>query len=393
MATAMLVETWEFESSSSAGKFYKTQWDQTSGLVSCQCRGWTIKKLNRVRECTHMSDVVLPELRSRGLRVQVREDNWFAERVGKDGEKPLKTLAKKVSDAVLADPKSPFNGVVARGQATMPTRVHTNGFIEPMLAHQMPDGRSIADYDDEWVLEEKFDGIRIGVRVEAGTVAAWSRLENTRALPPKIADAMLRLPDTYVDGELVVRGGASWDVAAGMNSGKELLVVFDVLMLLGKPTMGMPYSDRRALLEEMMRSLSDTPCVLVPPHLKPRTDAMLKKMWAEGREGLMLKNTKAIYRPGTRSDQWLKVKRKQEVTLTIVGYEAGLTGAHAVALLAGTVNGKPVEGKCGINPNSLKAQIERDPDAFLGRQLECVYQQMTPGGSFRHLRMVRMVPR
>lgn len=50
------IKTWTFPSSSSPGKTYETvQWED--GSLSCECRGWTVKKEGRERSCTHTDQV------------------------------------------------------------------------------------------------------------------------------------------------------------------------------------------------------------------------------------------------------------------------------------------------------------------------------------------------
>ena len=50
-----VAKTWWFESSSSSKTYQTLQY--TDGTTSCQCRGWTIKKAGKERQCRHTRDV------------------------------------------------------------------------------------------------------------------------------------------------------------------------------------------------------------------------------------------------------------------------------------------------------------------------------------------------
>jgi hypothetical protein len=66
------IRTWgPFDSNSSDSQYY-VQLNET-GFLSCQCRGWTIYK-DRPRSCTHITDIVIPEM---GYRVEGRGQYLF----------------------------------------------------------------------------------------------------------------------------------------------------------------------------------------------------------------------------------------------------------------------------------------------------------------------------
>ena len=79
-------------------------------------------------------------------------------------------------------------------------------FISPMLAKVMPD-----DFDPEsdeglgWTAEEKYDGHRITTRVIQKLTKSWSRYGRERTMPDHIVRDLKKLPDCYLDGELVDR--------------------------------------------------------------------------------------------------------------------------------------------------------------------------------------------
>ena len=51
-----------------------------------------------------------------------------------------------------------------------------------------------------------------------------------------------------------------------------------------------------------------------------------------GLEGIMAKERNSTYRPGTRSSQWLKIKKRQTLECLIIGYTEGKgTAGHRSA--------------------------------------------------------------
>jgi hypothetical protein len=93
------VKSWNFRSSSGSGQ-YRTQLNAT-GLLSCNCRGWTFKKQGKPRSCKHTTEVAENE----GYRLKVIGDYLFVE------DKALKTAKSKFSGA--STPEQKFMQLIA----------------------------------------------------------------------------------------------------------------------------------------------------------------------------------------------------------------------------------------------------------------------------------------
>lgn len=156
---------------------------------------------------------------------------------------------------------------------------------------------------------------------------------------PDIAGAADRdLPDVdlVLDGELVVwsDGRLAFDAlqrrmnrtrVAARRLARELpahYVAFDVLHL-GRNLMPLPYTDRRAALEELFAEYAlGPPWTLCPA----TTDRALAERWIRewapaGLEGLLIKDPSSPYMPGSRS-RWWKY-RLRDTTEAVVGAVAG----------------------------------------------------------------------
>lgn len=261
-----------------------------------------------------------------------------------------------------------------------------NGFIEPMLARALPDGQTIDDYaSDDYILEEKYDGHRLIVRLSAGEVFAFSRAAKTRVLPPHLREALrLVAPGTY-DGELYIPGHTSTDVTRVDRQHQLRLVLFDILNVdgahgAGRNTIDIPGHERRLLLEEAVSLIDHTDVVFAAPRCAV-SDAGLQEIWDRGGEGAIIKRVNARYRPGKRVPEWIKFKKQQAATVRITGFKAGKYGPHSV--ICGT-DSEGIEVQVKSRNDEWRHMFAVNPSAYIGRLLVISYQVRTRDGRYRH---------
>jgi bifunctional non-homologous end joining protein LigD len=96
--------------------------------------------------------------------------------------------------------------------------------------------------------------------------------------------------------------------------------VFDLLWLDGHPTTGLPYSDRRRLLEELQLA---GPAWHTPAAHPGDGRALLDATRAAGLEGMVAKRLDSLYEPGVRTRQWLKIKNHLSQDFVVGGYLPG----------------------------------------------------------------------
>jgi bifunctional non-homologous end joining protein LigD len=190
--------------------------------------------------------------------------------------------------------------------------------IAPMLA-------TLVDapfHRDDWVYEEKYDGIRALAYRRNGEVQLLSRnlIERTKGFP-HVVHALQQLVggDFILDGELVTldaQGVSRFQL--WQQGGSVRFAVFDCLMRDGVSLVERPLKERRAAVE-----------ALVPAHdtalLRARRlegDGLAAYRFAKdsGWEGIIAKDEGAPYEPGKRSASWLKVKVRKESELVIGGF-------------------------------------------------------------------------
>lgn len=223
--------------------------------------------------------------------------------------------------------------------------------------------------------EPKFDGYRC-LLVAGDTVTLWSRSrkELTKYFPDLVAAAERELPEgCIVDGEAVIWNNNRLDFDAlqrRMVTAKAMLpalarelpasfAAFDVLAVAGQDTRALPFSSRRALLNELAKDW-------IPPlELSPgTTDLDTARKWFEqlpatGVEGLMVKGLSQLYVPGTRS--WLKIKHRDNTDVVCAAVIGSITQPQAI------IAGLPIDGRLRIvgRSTALAASTARELARYL----------------------------
>ncbi|MGH9272885.1 MAG: hypothetical protein ACRDZ2_16620, partial [Ilumatobacteraceae bacterium] len=139
-----------------------------------------------------------------------------------------------------------------------------------------------------------------------------------------------------LDGELVVlddQGRPRFELIQ-RHERQAALFVFDVLAIDEHEVIGLPYEERRRLLGELIGAGDNW---AVPAHRVGGGAELLTATQAQELEGVMAKRLGTLYRPGTRTKEWRKVKNRRQAEVVIGGYTPG-TGNRASsfgALLVG----------------------------------------------------------
>lgn len=314
--------------------------------------------------------------------------------------------------------------------ATAPKSVSalSNGFRFPMLAtalevatkgvEKLPPGM--------WVAEEKFDGHRIVLSVQQGKVIGWSRTgldtrESNRPIPPHLMVELALLPDGVYDGELIVPGGTSSDVADLANSSKLNYVIFDVLQYLATHCTGISWSDRRKLLEKVFKTKLQSTHVHLAEYFPvadwSMTQEAVGKIWERGGEGIILKRVDASYECGKRTKTFLKLKGLHPVVTTVIGFvptqgevmnrgdfaTAVVQDEQGITTIVKTLDDEEIgklskEFGTGVGPVFQKHRLSagrnvdmivNHPAVVNARKLHCEYTERTADGLYRHIRWDR----
>ncbi|MGB9111588.1 MAG: non-homologous end-joining DNA ligase [Acidimicrobiales bacterium] len=237
-------------------------------------------------------------------------------------------------------------------------------FIEPMLALA---GRLPAD-ETGWAFEFKWDGVRAIVFVDGGRVRATSRNDKdlSESFPElRAVGDFLGSRSAILDGEIVAFDEAGRPdfgrlqqrlhltgerrITARARDFAASFLAFDLLYLEGRLLLTEPYDERRRLLESL--KLAGDSFATPRAYTHGEGSKVLATAKERGLEGVVAKRRNSPYRPGQRSDDWIKVKniRTQEVVLGGWTEGKGSRQGSLGALLLGIPSGDGLKyvGKVG----------------------------------------------
>ena len=200
--------------------------------------------------------------------------------------------------------------------------------IKFMLATPAADLTDIArTMPAEFLVEDKFDGIRAQAHVENGRVAIYSRTmdEITHRFPELVEPLRALTTDVIIDGEIVPandeailpfselqkRLGRKTVGTQLLQAVPVVLVAYDLLYASGKILIDEPLGERRRILAEVVPG-SSGPLRLSEGKIFNEAgllDDEFDKARARGNEGLMIKSPASSYKPGRRGREWLKLKK------------------------------------------------------------------------------------
>jgi bifunctional non-homologous end joining protein LigD len=174
--------------------------------------------------------------------------------------------------------------------------------------------------EQNWSYELKYDGFRAVAAIADGEVTMLSRNELDLAPRfPRIHAALQKwkTKDIVIDGEVVVldEQGAPRFQLLQQGSGKERMVIFDVLWLDGEDLRRRTYLERRKILEK----LKPPPGVYIAQTLDMNGEDALRHASSGGWEGIIAKRNSSTYEP-RRSKDWLKIKAQNQQEMVIVGW-------------------------------------------------------------------------
>lgn len=208
--------------------------------------------------------------------------------------------------------------------------------IRPMLARP----GELPEDDEGWTYEVKWDGVRALVWIEHGEVLkleSRTGREITARYPElRGLGRALGARPALLDGEVVAldeEGRPSFERLQGrmhvaseagvrrrMESTPVTFMAFDVLHLDGRSTIERPWSERRALLDELAL---DGPRWKAPRAHRGEGARFLQATREQGLEGVVAKRVDSTYEPGRRSEAWRKVKNHARQELVIGGWVPG----------------------------------------------------------------------
>jgi bifunctional non-homologous end joining protein LigD len=193
--------------------------------------------------------------------------------------------------------------------------------------------------EEEWAFEVKWDGVRAITYWLPGRMRIESRkLNDVTSRYPELRalGAELGSREAVLDGEIVAfdsRGRPSFErLQQRMHLSSESAIrrrakeepvtymLFDLLYLDGHSTLELSYRERRALLDGLgLRG----PAWRTPEYYPGAGRDLLAATAEQGLEGIVAKRLDSPYRPGQRTEEWVKIKNVNRQELVIGGWLPG----------------------------------------------------------------------
>jgi bifunctional non-homologous end joining protein LigD len=243
--------------------------------------------------------------------------------------------------------------------------------------------------DDRWAYEIKYDGYRTLAFVDGGGVRLQStNLRDVTDSYPELSGLPggVHADSAVLDGELVVLdadGRPRFDLIQ-RHERPGVLFVFDVLRIGEHDAIGLPYEDRRRVLEQLVDPGDHW---VVPSYRVGGGADLLAATGAQGLEGIMAKRLGSTYVPGKRSPNWRKIKHRRRIEVVIGGFTTGegnRAGSFG-ALLVGLPGDAGLVFAGGIGTGFDQRRLDELTEQLRSRvTADCPFTELPPASYRRH---------
>lgn len=225
--------------------------------------------------------------------------------------------------------------------------------ILPAAAERLPSAKAIIEKLGDCIAQPKLDGFRLQIHVDKKhkkpIIKFYSRnLQNMSHMFPDLTQAFekLNVESIICEGEAIVfdphtgifskfqetvKRKRKHGIEQAISDFPLSVFLFDVLYLNGQDLMDKTHEQRRALLLKTCKGVDDLIKIIgeEPVHTAKELEDYFNANIAAGLEGLVVKRPDAVYQPGKRNFNWIKLKRTAEghledtVDCVVLGYYAG----------------------------------------------------------------------
>jgi len=179
--------------------------------------------------------------------------------------------------------------------------------------------------DKDWLFEIKWDGYRAISEINQGKVELYSRNGNSfNTSYPVVLHALEKMKtDLVLDGEIVVLNGDGKSDFQKLQHYEDntqypiCYYVFDVLSVNGSNTTNLPLIERKKLLQKI---IPKGQVIKYSDHIGEHGKAFFEAAGKKDMEGIMAKKADSLYYPGTRTNEWLKIKHHKSAEVIIAGF-------------------------------------------------------------------------
>ena len=267
--------------------------------------------------------------------------------------------------------------------------------------------------DDNYVAQEKLDGMRAVVHVTSSGLRIFSRsagvedpirpLEKTSALPHLAALKFHGMESTILDCEILASNMDSAQLSGTIHKNEVSddnrlvkLYVFDVLRFLGKDLTGKTLHERLGFLLTAKTRIYSKHIIYLPYAFSTKEKQELhQSIIAKNKEGIMLKRINASYVLGGRpANNWYKFKKSASFDCVVMGFSKGkgkFNNRVGAVIFGQYVNGKLIElGQASGMNDQVRAKMTESPKDFVGRVVLIKGMERLRSGAIRHPQYLAM---
>ena len=287
--------------------------------------------------------------------------------------------------------------------------VKTNqyGVIKPQLAKQSEKVTNPKIFDKEWLISRKLDGVKALFYYKDGEIHTASRGgEDYDASTihlredPRLLAFFEANPTVILDGELFKRGKTLQQISGAARLEKNAYDcdwleywIYDCYVT-DKPDL--IAIERYAIILSQLSENFDIPLyesteddekewtikILVHKSIEGWPSMMLEhdKYVSEGFEGACITDPEKPYKPGSRGNQLIKIKKYKSEDFKVIGYKLGLRGSEDMTFTCELEDGRTFEAMpCG--DRATKAEyVENFEEKYKGHKVECTFFNYSDDG-------------
>ena len=280
--------------------------------------------------------------------------------------------------------------------------VKTNqyGVIKPQLAKQSEKVTNTKIFNNEWMVSRKLDGVKALFYYKDGEILTASRggedynvaTTHIRTYKP-LVDFFKKYPNVILDGELFVRGKSLQQISGAARMEKNAYDcewlqywVYDCYHI-DKPEM-IAHERQLFLIETLnhengifvysntdMDDLTDLVRIL-HQEVHKTWDTFMElhdKYVNEGFEGAVIKDPNKPYKPGSRGNQLIKIKKYKSEDFKVIDYELGLRGSEDMTFICELEDGRTFKAMPVGNREVKEEYVENFDSKYRGHKAECTF--------------------
>lgn len=276
---------------------------------------------------------------------------------------------------------------VAARDYTLQLRKASSDVPLPMLGQ--PYANNI-DFSREVYVEPKLDGVHVVLYKDGCYSRNGLKYTGLQYIRDELAPVFAQYPGIYLDGEMYEHGLPLQDISGRVRrgigeTGRISFHMFDCFYTVKDKPFSERLSIRRAIFEQFQFQYVK----LVPTHQAndlATVERIFNKYVTDGYEGVMIKYGDAKYHNSvgnSHSSEMLKMKKRESSEFIVVGFETGVRGKEANAIILICDNGRGKQFKPMMRGWSIEERVAmaRHGADYVGKKVTVEYEALSKDGT------------